>query len=396
VSSARQFWVVVHRWAGLTIAFFLIVAGSTGALLTFNQELLDVTQPWRLVSPPSPGAKTLDPITLNAIAQRAAPAGYRSESLPLEIRPGRALMVGLGPPEGATGNWIEVAVDPYRGKVAHISWSDSIFDSWRNIMPFVYRLHYKLAIQDYGIWAFGIAAVIWTLDCFVGFYLTLPIARQNWWRLWGKSWQLRWRRGGYRLKFDLHRAGGLWVWPVLLVFAWSCVGMNMRDVYDPVMRTFGAESMYQPVPHRPVPPGFKPDWPDAYAKARSLARTQGLHVVHEAKLYFDYEGSGIYAYFFATDRDFTDEDGWSSIHFFPNGRLARTIIADGGLDDGGADQWFIALHRGKVWGLPYRISEALLGLTITMLSVTGVIIWMRKRSARLFRSTKTRVLYQVP
>ena len=52
-------------------------------------------------------------------------------------------------------------------------------------------------------------------------------------------------------------------------------------------------------------------------------------------------------------------------------------------DDGGADNWFMALHMAQVGGLPYRIFVSALGLLVTMLSVTGVVIWMKKRSARI-------------
>lgn len=366
------------------MALFLIVAGFTGALLAFNQELLDLTQPWRVVEPPSASARLLDPFTLNRAALAAAPQGYKLESIRLDVTPRRAMMIWTSPPEGGELHSIGFAVDPYRGTVKQLG-SDSIFVSWRNIMPLMYRLHYKLAIQNYGVWAFGIAALVWTIDCFVGFYLTLPVARRGWWRGWGKSWRVRWAAGGYRLNFDLHRAGGLWLWPVLLVFAWSSVGMNLRQVYDPVMRAFGAESMYEPVAPRVARPGFEPDWPDAYAKAKALVKAQGLHIAREGELNYNYEGDGVYGYQFATDHDFTDEDVWSGIYFLPNGKLIRTIIADGGLDDGGADKWFIALHRGEVGGYAYRAFESVVGLTIVTLSVTGIVVWMKKRAARIIR-----------
>lgn len=371
------------------MAFFLIVAGFTGSLLAFNQELLVITQPWRVVEPPSANARLLDPLTLNRAALAAAPQGYQTaEGLQLDVEPERALLVYVAPPEGSDLDYLGVAVDPYTARPVHFERSNSILDGWHNIMPFVFQLHYKLAINGYGIWAFGIAALIWTLDCFVGFYLSLPIARSGWWKSWGKSWRVRWRNGSYKLNFDLHRAGGLWFWPALLVFAWSSVGMNLRDVYDPVMGAFGAESIYKQVSQREVPAGFKPDWNEAYKMAKGIAKAEGITVVRESALYFNYEGSGVYAYQFTSDRDFTDEDGWSWIYFFPDGRVERTVIADGSLRGSGADQWFTALHRAEVWGLPYRIYVAALGLAITMLSVTGVIIWMRKRSARLLGRTR--------
>ncbi|MCQ4191088.1 PepSY domain-containing protein, partial [Methylocystis suflitae] len=35
----RSFWVSLHRWAGLSMAGFLILVGLTGSLLAFGHEL---------------------------------------------------------------------------------------------------------------------------------------------------------------------------------------------------------------------------------------------------------------------------------------------------------------------------------------------------------------------
>ncbi len=41
------------------------------------------------------------------------------------------------------------------------------------------------------------------------------------------------------------------------------------------------------------------------------------------------------------------------------------------------------LHSGRILGLPGRILISLMGLVVAALSVTGVVIWARKRRARL-------------
>ena len=43
--SGRPFWVRLHRWAGLTMAGFLIVVGLTGSLLAFYPELERLAHP---------------------------------------------------------------------------------------------------------------------------------------------------------------------------------------------------------------------------------------------------------------------------------------------------------------------------------------------------------------
>jgi uncharacterized iron-regulated membrane protein len=41
------------------------------------------------------------------------------------------------------------------------------------------------------------------------------------------------------------------------------------------------------------------------------------------------------------------------------------------------------VHSGRIFGLPGRILISAMGLGVAMLSVTGVVIWLRKRRARL-------------
>src|SRR5256885_10719689 len=43
----------------------------------------------------------------------------------------------------------------------------------------------------------------------------------SWWRRWLPSWRVRWGGGAYKLNFDLHRAGGLWVWAVIVIVAFT-------------------------------------------------------------------------------------------------------------------------------------------------------------------------------
>jgi uncharacterized iron-regulated membrane protein len=95
-------------------------------------------------------------------------------------------------------------------------------------VSFLYRLHYTLHIPEmwgidrWGIWLMGGIAVIWVIDSFVGFYLTLPLRRQGaskpWLQRWKPAWKIRWNGGGNKLNFDLHRAFSLWTWILLFIF----------------------------------------------------------------------------------------------------------------------------------------------------------------------------------
>ena len=49
------------------------------------------------------------------------------------------------------------------------------------------------------------------------------------------------------------------------------------------------------------------------------------------------------------------------------------------------------LHSGRIIGVPGRILVSLMGLLVAMLSLTGVLIWAKKRAARVRSSSLSRI-----
>lgn len=409
---SRQAWVIAHRWAGLSLALFLALAGITGALMAFYDELEALMAPrLHVVQPPSAEAEMLNPIELRDKVQAAYP-GAVINYLPLHSEPGHSLKLDIrriDPTTRRIGPWSpsvdEVFVDPYTGRIlGDRLWGD-ISQGSINFMPFVYRLHYTLLVDKTGRYILGIAALIWVLDTFIGFYLTWPMRRvrassagkdtgPSWLSRWKPSWLVRWTGGETKLTFDLHRAGGLWLWPILLVFAWSSVMFNLKEVYDPVMRMFGAEKLLDGISTL-ARPRYEPqlDFAAAARRGRELiaseAAQRGLTIEHGFSALSYRPAVGVYVYYFSSDRDFTNRGGRSLVIFDgDSGELRKLQLPQGANGANTFTEWMIALHMARVWGLPYRLAVTVIGLIVTTLSITGVLIWMRKRQARSFAAEK--------
>jgi len=55
------------------------------------------------------------------------------------------------------------------------------------------------------------------------------------------------------------------------------------------------------------------------------------------------------------------------------------------------EEWLGALHMARVFGMPYRIVVAMIGVAVSVLAVTGVWVWARRRLvARRERSGRSR------
>ncbi len=397
----RQSWVVAHRWAGLTITLFLVVAGSTGALLPWNAELTLAGRPTlAAVTPPHPGARVLDAVTLAERVERAT--GARVGDIDFDVPSDHVASLYVGPRGTERLAYDTVWADPYTGAV-RLTWRyGRLADGPQAIMSFLYTLHMELALGRFGQLALGIAALIWTVDCFVGVYLTLPIRRETipgkpasapgWWTRWRPAWLVRWRRGPHRLTFDLHRAGGLWVWPLLFAFAWSAVGFNLSEVSTPVMRAFGAADRFEPpaaAAPLPVPPiGLRQAQARGDALLREVGAREGFSVGAPSGMSYD-AARAAYRYTARSTLDVVSRGGRTAVSFSAiDGRLLKF---DPPIAPSPADAfmtWLNLLHLAQILGLPYRVFVSLMGVLVVTLSVTGVLIWMKKRSARLMKGRR--------
>lgn len=392
--TLRQSAIVLHRYVGLAMAVFLVVAALTGSLLVFYTEL-DQLAASRLqrVEPPYPGAPLLDPFELSERVQAAVPGADAGAAF--DAKPNTAISVWS---EVAPEEWRESFVDPYTGQLlGQRKWAD-LSEGWTNVMPFLFRLHYSLGLGDVGIVLFGIIALLWTIDCFVGAYLTFPLADRRrarpgvWLKRWGPAWLVRANRL-FSFVFTWHRASGLWVWALLLVFAWSAVGLNLNDVYEPVMKAaFGtSQSTHDRLPDLARPyPKARLSLREAHVVGRRLmaeeAQKRQFDIAREVQLQHAGEHDA-YVYRVESSLDISRYPRTEVYFSAQDGRLLGFDAPTGVALGNTVSSWLYALHFAAVGGFWYRMVVVLIGLLVTLLSVTGVWVWWVKREKRSRSST---------
>jgi uncharacterized iron-regulated membrane protein len=112
------------------------------------------------------------------------------------------------------------------------------------------------------------------------------------------------------------------------------------------------------------------------------ALEHGYIIERPDALYFK-RGKGLVQYRVLSSRDLGTRHATTSVLFDAyTGELVAVSLPSGQRSGNTVTSWLAALHMADVFGLPYRIFVCVLGLVITMLSVTGVYIWWRKRRAR--------------
>jgi uncharacterized iron-regulated membrane protein len=390
--------LLIHRWAGLALAAFLLLAGLTGAVLVWAEELETLINPQLMrVTPPAAGARPLDPLTLrDRVAQRYPHAQILS--VPLTPSPGHALVYSLKPrkgePELAND---QVFVDPYTGEIlGERKWGD-LSQGRRNVVPFIFRLHSSLFMSEAGTLLLGIVALIWTLNCFVGGWLALPPRLgAGFWSRWLRFWKVRWGAGSAAVNYELHRAGGLWLWAIMLVLAWSAVAFNLPRTYRAVMQpVFGmqADHRQQPVLQAPLTEPVI-DWHQARDIGRraiaKAAEDRHFTVLGEDRLIYLPE-RGIYRYRARSSLDVGEKFGRTEVLLDAStGDVRQLWLPTTGAAGDTIGIWITRLHVAAVGGLPLRLLVFVAGLGMAVLSVTGAMIWWRRRRTRSVRAAGAR------
>jgi uncharacterized iron-regulated membrane protein len=317
---------------------------------------------------------------------------------PLGVEPGEALMMSVQPrTDPATGKphelgFDQVAVNPVTGQVQGRRQWGALSLSRQQVMPFLYKLHYSLHLPEasgvqLGIWLMGLVALVWVLDTLIALWISFPNRKA-----WRKSFQFRLDKGGYRLNFDLHRSGGVWTWLLLFPLAVSAVSMNLnREVMRPLV------SVFSPLAENP----FASRVPRTELATPALSREKALSLAaaEASRLGLQHGPGGV---FYSTEFDVYGVGFYAPGNDHGDGGLGNPWLyfdgqtgAPAGAElpgRGSAGDLFMQLqfplHSGRILGVPGRVLITALGLVIAMLSVTGVVIWAKKRRVRVLSDSR--------
>lgn len=400
----------LHRYAGLALAAFLIIIGSTGSVIAFFPELDRLLNP-DLLAVESQGSPTMDMLILRDKLQAADPTAHIYAIIWPKNAGESMSAYAEGAIESSTGKVLPIGYDqifanPYTGEVLGSRLWGSLPFERKDVFTFIYFLHYSLVLPEFLGEAFmGMVAIVWALDCLVGFALTLPRRRKvaeadrdasshrkSFWRRWKPAWMVETRAGANRLVFDWHRASGLWLFPLLLVFAVSGFSFNLPGVYSSVISRISGytDTDVHPDLEEPlVNPAIK--WPDAFALTQRYIAEQadrrGFTINRPHGLYYRRD-KGIYVYRVHSSRDLVEYAQTSVSIDATTGALIGVEIPTGDNAGNTFTTWIKALHQAVAFGFPYRIAVCAVGMLVVLLTITGVLVWWRKRTARLISAAR--------
>jgi len=398
----RRFLFVSHRYVGLVLALFLLVASVTGCLLVFRDRLDALLNPGLFEVPTRP---VLPATTVAARLAQAHP-GWRIRRFALATFPGMALRVEVAPLPGSTviePGADELFVDPTDARLvgarrSGIGWGR------RHLLGTIYVLHFTLLAGTPGRWLMGAAAFGWLVLNLAGLFVTWPRRpprghprRRPLFAAWRGAWVAERKALARRPLPELHRVAGLWLLPLLVGLALTSVSLNFYgELVRPAVEWLSPPRAHSPWDETPVGSdiGSGNGPVISYARAVAIARADaasqlagGLHGELRGWLPVSFEQDSardLYGVAFSPDGSPLYE-GFGHVTLYLGQRDGRLVWIDQPRLDGRGRRLLRALyplHSGQVFGLPTRLLVLLLGLATIWLAVSGVLPWWRRRRLR--------------
>jgi sulfite reductase (NADPH) flavoprotein alpha-component len=380
----------VHWFFGITAGLVLALMGITGALYSFQEEIIDALNPDTLFVQPGEHRLSLAEMVSKVEAQ-----GHDTVSMfRIETEGNRVAQVWFKPAPGERRGVMH-NFDPFTGAFKEDAVGQDFFG-------FILNLHRFLAAGEYGKQVTAACTLILLFFCLSGLYLRWPRQALNW-RVW---LTLDWAKKGRSFNWDLHSVFGTWCLIVYLLLAitglnwsydWVSNGLNTLIGDPPVageQRRGGGGPRPGPGPKDATPvdapaPDYAAMWDTIQKAAGPDLKTYNLRMP---------QAPGQMATVFYLLKTAPHPRALNQITLDPvTGQLkANTRYTDKGY---GAQLLVsnYALHTGSYWGLTGRLVITLAALMMPLFFITGWLLYLdRRRKKRDIRNARGEVGVSTP
>jgi len=189
-----------HVWLGVVSGVFMLVIGASGAVAVFIEEIDWLVTPALRAKTVAGGmpAPTLAGADAIVASVKANYPDDRIATLNLSVRPSFAHVAKV---TSKTRGNLDVFIDPVTGKINGDRVYTAAYTS--TLRNFIRQLHLRLFMGLWGRVFVGVFGVTLVLSCITGLWIY-----RGWFR---NLFRLRWKTAGYRTKWsDLHKLIGVW------------------------------------------------------------------------------------------------------------------------------------------------------------------------------------------
>lgn len=362
----------MHLWLGLSSGLVVFIIAITGCIYAFQEEIKNLTQPYRFVT--KQAAPFLNPSQIKLIGEKALPEKH-VHAIMYEGAERAAKAIFYNDGEGGDYYYF-VYINQYTGEVLKVK------DEYKDFFRFIIDGHYYLWLpHDIGHTVVASATLVFFIMVLSGLFLWWPRNKAGRKQRFSIKWDAKWRRKNY----DLHNVGGFYILGFALIFAitglvwgfeWFSKGYyavisggeKMVDYYAPVSEQNGTNT------------NAKQAIDLVWYKLKNEIPEKGSIEIHTAET----DSSAIavninpdpftywktdYRYFDQyTLKELSVKHVWGRYH---NTNASQKLM-----------RMNYDIHVGAALGLPGKVLAFFASLVIASLPVTGTLIWWGRRSKK--------------
>ncbi|MGO2449784.1 PepSY domain-containing protein [Pseudomonas taetrolens] len=356
----------LHWFFGITAGLVLALMGITGAMVSFQDELLNLLNP-SVLKVEKLDSGVLPPAEL--VRKVEAIEGKQVSMLWVGVDSDSAARIFFTPPPGERRGQLRY-VDPYTGEYQ----GDANGQGFFNLML---QLHRFLAIGQTGRQITGACTLMLIFFCLSGLYLRWPRKALNW-----RTWlTLDWAKKGRSFNWDLHAVAGTWCMIFYLMAALTGLSWSYEWYNKGLQKLFSDTPQHeqqrkgrrgQPGPAGPAPTA---DYEAVWASIQKAAGPGlSLYNVRMPPV------AGQPATVFYLLKNSPHERAFNQIVLDP---VTGVIKKHERYDDKSYKAQLLssiyALHVGSYWGLTGRILVTVASLTMPLFFITGWLLYLDRR-----------------
>ncbi|MBV7573342.1 sulfite reductase flavoprotein subunit alpha [Pseudomonas sp. PDM32] len=364
----------LHWFFGISAGLVLALMGITGAMVSFQDEILSTLNP-SVLQVEKQVAGVLPPAEL--VEHIEAASGKKVSMLTVETDSGNAAKVWFTPPPGERRGEMRY-FDPYTAELL----GDA---SGQGFFGLMLQLHRFLAMGDTGRQITGACTLILVFFCLSGLYLRWP--RQ--WRSWRAWLTLDWKKKGRSFNWDLHSVAGTWCLVFYLLAALTGLSWSYEWYNKGLTRLLSDSPQNErvrggrgPAPQGPAPTAdYAAMWSSIYSAAGPQLSSYNVRMPPVA-------GQPATVYFLL--KTSPHDRALNQITLDPATGVVKRVdrYSDKSLKAQLLTSIY-ALHVGSYFGIVGRIILTLTALSMPLFFVTGWLLYLdRRRKKRQIKDAR--------
>lgn len=389
----KKFFAQVHLWLSIPFGIIIAIVCLTGAILVFENELLEISYPSRYFVTEVKGEQ-LPPATLIRMGREQLPDSIKINGIRVTSDPKRTYQLVL------PGKKAAAFINPYTGQITGVADGQGFFMQMMRLHRWLLDSYKRDGSFSLGKAVVGYSTLALALILISGLVIWYPRNK----KVLKNRLKIKTKAGWYRFFYDLHVSGGFYATLLLLALTLTGLTWSFGWYRNAFYAAFGVETSPTQT-HAPAPSSTKGSSDNKSSRNKNASeKGQAEKGGRPERAKVDYvqweEVLTSLQNRYPTYNSITIQDGTASVSTanYGNTRGSDRYTFDpstGNITDvqlykdlpnsGKIRGWIYSVHAGTWGGMLTKILSCLVSFLGAVFAVTGYYFWLKKK----FRRKKT-------